>query len=479
MMPSDVPLFASVDTSSFHGFAASKRRPAIVVVDTVLVVVEVVVGRLVDVDVLVEDDEVDADVLDDEVDVDELDVDVELLDDVEVAGAVDVAGRVLDVLVVEVDVVVVFLFRAMAVVAQRQPPHGSPPVQSAVVSHSSPAATSRRPSPQVEAAAVKRRRFAVRAERVPASVAHAVSSTLAASRTPRSAPQADQRARTVATELRRVTRTRAGPHSSAIVALPSASTTIASNGSAVDGRNAGSTRKRMPGQGAAAAPAAGRATTNAATSTSAQRATIVALSTLAGRRCAAMRCRQATRPRRRSPVVRRGGALECGWRDVGRMGRGQPVQTSDREDGAPVPSVRTRRGLRMPYVRWRARSEGLVAYVLDEVGDLPADLAPARRGVEAIEVAEEIVLVLAERVAVLVRLVLEVPDACLPLLEIDVAALVLPAVAPSRAVPIEHAAAGAAGDRGDDEQCDEQAAIVHEPGTRPPSDDLSTWSRPP
>jgi hypothetical protein len=361
MMPSDVPLFASVDTSSFHGFAASKRRPAIVVVDTVLVVVEVVAGRLVDVDVLVEivvGRVVDVDGATVELlDVlagtdDEVDVDVELLDDVEVAGAVDVAGRVLDVLVVEVDVVVVFLFRAMAVVAQRQLPHGSPPVQSAVVSHSSPAATSRRPSPQVEAAAVKRRRFAVRAERVPASVAQAVSSTVAASRTPRSAPQADQRARTVATEPRRVMRTRAGPHSSAMVALPSASRTIASNGSAVDGRNAGSTRKRTPGQGGTATPAAGRATTNAATSTSAQRATIVEVSTLAGRRCAAMRCRQATRPRRRSPVVRRDGALERGWRDVGRMGRGQPVQTSDRDDHEPA-VVRPRRRSRMRCVRWR------------------------------------------------------------------------------------------------------------------------------
>ena len=41
MMPSDVPLFGRVETSSFQGFAASKSRPAIVVVGAVLVLVEV------------------------------------------------------------------------------------------------------------------------------------------------------------------------------------------------------------------------------------------------------------------------------------------------------------------------------------------------------------------------------------------------------------------------------------------------------
>src|SRR5262245_6903582 len=59
MMPSDVPLFGSVEMSVFHGLSASKSRPATVVVDTALVLVDVVLGR--DVEVL-DDDVVGRDV---------------------------------------------------------------------------------------------------------------------------------------------------------------------------------------------------------------------------------------------------------------------------------------------------------------------------------------------------------------------------------------------------------------------------------
>jgi hypothetical protein len=259
----------------------------------VVVDVEVVVGREVDVELevvvgrVVGDDvdvEVDA-VVEDDVEL-VLGVAVELVDDVEVAGAVDVAGCVLDVLVVELEVVVVFLLRATAVIAHVQAPHGPSGPQSGAVSHSSPAATSTRPSPHVEAPAVKRRRFTPRAASDPVSVAHPDSSTLAASRTPRRSPHVDQRTRTDVTASRRAMRARA-KQSGPIVTLPSASITIASKGADACGRNAGSTRKRTPGQGGAAAAAARGATAIARTSDSATPATIVEVSTDADRRCVA------------------------------------------------------------------------------------------------------------------------------------------------------------------------------------------------
>jgi len=161
MMPSDVALFGSVETSVFHGFGASKSRPASVVVVAGLVVVDVL-------DEVVEDDDVLVDVLavlgavDEDVDVavelvvgGVVDVEVEVLDDDVELVLVDVGGRVVDVLVVEVEVVVGFFLRARAVSPHEQPAHGSPSVQSADVSHVSPAAASSRPSPQVDAAAVK------------------------------------------------------------------------------------------------------------------------------------------------------------------------------------------------------------------------------------------------------------------------------------------------------------------------------------
>ncbi len=301
--------------------------------------VEVVVGLLVDVDVEVvvlvdvDVDDVVVVVVDDvgPVVVDDVELVVGTAVDVELDDDVDVAGRVLDVLVVELEVVVVLFLRAMAVVAHTQPLHGSPGAQSAAGSHSSPAAPSTTPSPHVEAAAVKRRRGVARAESVPPSDVHAGSSTLATRRTPRSPSHAAQRTRTFATVPRRVTRARAGPQS-AIDAFPSASTTNASNDSAVAGRNAGSTRKRTPGQGGGAAAAVrGSAAISAATSNSAQRAAIVEVSTLAGRECAAGPPWKARCPRRRSSGMRHETGLECDRVEVRGMARGQPVQTSDRE----------------------------------------------------------------------------------------------------------------------------------------------------
>ena len=200
MIPSEVALFGSVETSVFHGLAASKSRPARVVVVGATVVVVLVVGREVDVLVLVLVDVVDDDVVGigaivlvevlavlGEV-VDEVVADVELvvgfvvkvevlevelleLDDVEVA-VVDVVGRVVDVedvggCVVDDDVVVVcFFLLALAAAPHAQPPHGSPLEQSAVVSHCSPASTSSRPSPQVDDVAVNDRRLVARADSV-------------------------------------------------------------------------------------------------------------------------------------------------------------------------------------------------------------------------------------------------------------------------------------------------------------------------
>lgn len=208
-MASDDALFGSVETSVFHGFGASKSWPESVVVVPPTTVVgvtvvvddevelddELVVGRDVELEVDVEveaevdvvlgrdvvvDDEVevvvgrvvDDDVeLDDELEVvvgtlvvvglvdveevDDEDDDVVALDEVELL--VEVLWRV-DVLVVEVDVVVVFFRLAEAVVAPAphvQLVHGSPPAHGTVVSHCSPASASRRPSPHVDASAVR------------------------------------------------------------------------------------------------------------------------------------------------------------------------------------------------------------------------------------------------------------------------------------------------------------------------------------
>ena len=151
----------------FHGFGASKRPPGRVVVGIVLVV-EVVVESVVDVLVA--------------------DVDVELV--VGVVVDVEVRDDVVDE--EEVRVVVVVFFRALDVTPQMHVLQVSPPAQSGAVSHSSPAPESRRPSPQADAAAVKRRRFVAWAVNVPVRVVQAGSSTFAARRTLRSVPHVAQ-----------------------------------------------------------------------------------------------------------------------------------------------------------------------------------------------------------------------------------------------------------------------------------------------
>src|SRR5262245_35914449 len=100
MMPSEVALFGSVETSVFQGFAAVKSCPG-----TVVVVVEPLVVVVL---------ERDVDVLDDvvlELFVAELEVDVDVELDVDVA-----AGFV-------VEVVVVVFFRAAVVMDPEAPPH--------------------------------------------------------------------------------------------------------------------------------------------------------------------------------------------------------------------------------------------------------------------------------------------------------------------------------------------------------------------
>ena len=227
MMPSDALLLGSVKTSVFHGFGAWKSWPGTVVVvaDPVVVVVlgrdvdELVLGRDVEVDVdeVLGRDVLELDDVDDDVVVElvvagiELDVvvvvgfvlDVEEVDDVvavellELDDVLVVGTRVDEVLVVDVDVVVVFRLRAAVAVEvslpQTHATHASPPAQSAAISHSSPAAASIVPSPQVDFGATKSRRFAPRARNVPLNAVHA-SSTFAFSRTPRSEPHAAQRA---------------------------------------------------------------------------------------------------------------------------------------------------------------------------------------------------------------------------------------------------------------------------------------------
>ena len=308
MIESDCVLFGSVETSVCHGLSPSKSRPDGAVVDVAAVVVVVVllelvvgtvvgacvledvevdevVGRLVDVDVEVELDE-DVDGRDVDVDVDvvvERVVDVELLDDdellvdddevvavdvdVDVAIDVDVdeevdddvvlGARVVDVVVVEVEVVVVvvFFFRAVSSKPQTQPVHASPAGQSAAVSHVSPAPTSRRPSPQLDADAVNARRAVRRTTTVPSIVAQE-SAIFAFTRTFRSAPHAAQRARTTVASPRFAKRARTGPQWPEMVAAPAASTTIASKAAPVPCRRGPSVRKRTSGQGGAVAPLA-------------------------------------------------------------------------------------------------------------------------------------------------------------------------------------------------------------------------------
>src|SRR5438128_265532 len=144
MMPSEVVLFGSVDTSVFQGFGAVKSCPR-----TVVVVVEppavVVLGR-----------EVEGEVLDD--------VGLEV-----VVAEVEVGEEVVVGFVV--DVVVVVFLRAAVLTESAPPPHshasqGWPSAQSAAVSHCSPPALSRRPSPQVDRGASKRRRPVARAPRL-------------------------------------------------------------------------------------------------------------------------------------------------------------------------------------------------------------------------------------------------------------------------------------------------------------------------
>jgi hypothetical protein len=223
IIESDCVLFGSVDTSVFHGLSASNRRPdgavvGVAAVVDVLVLLELVVGACVLDDVEVDDvvgrfvDE-DVEVGDeDELLVDEDEVVAVVVDvEDEVDDDVVLGGRVVDVLVVEVDVVVVVVFflRAVSSKPQTQPVHASPAGQSAAVSHVSPAAASSRPSPQLDADAVNARRAVRRAISVPSIVAHE-SATFAFRRTFRSAPQAVQRARMTVAPSRFATRARAG-----------------------------------------------------------------------------------------------------------------------------------------------------------------------------------------------------------------------------------------------------------------------------
>lgn len=316
MMPSEVALLSSVETSVFHGFGASKSCPGAVVV---------VVEPLVEVDVL-EDDEVEVElVVGITVDVEELvlgrDVlELEAVDDVVVLESVVaevevevevVVGFVVDVdevvevellelaledvlnevLVVDVEVVVAF-FRLAALAVDDPLPHTHasqawPSAQSATVSHCSPPSASSRPSPQVDLGAWKRRRLVARALNVPINDAQDASSTIARIRTLRSAPHACHRARSVLRPPRRRTCAGTGGQPLVIVAMPSASMTIASNGSSVLGTRAGATRKRMPGQGGEATAVAGAgAATSARASSTRQRLTIVAGATAAGPSCA-------------------------------------------------------------------------------------------------------------------------------------------------------------------------------------------------
>ena len=306
MIPSEVALFGSVETSVFHGFGASKSRPGTVVVDVLeddvavdvvvvgtvvveLLVVELVVVGTVVVELLVVGLVVVELVVVELVVVNVVVVDVDELEDVVVVGT-----RVDDVVVDEVTVVVGFFFRpSVAVdvsVPQRHLLHVCPARQSAAVSHCSPAAGSRRPSPHVDGVPSKWRRFAPRAANVPVTMLHDARSILARSRASRIAPHAVHRARTVPRVPRRPTRAGTGGQPLAIVNVPSASSTSASVASSLPGTSAGVTRKRTPGQGVdAAARAAAGAATSAMASSASQRAAVVEASTGVARTSAAWR----------------------------------------------------------------------------------------------------------------------------------------------------------------------------------------------
>jgi hypothetical protein len=283
---------------------------------------------------------------------------------VDVPGCVLVVEpRVLVVRVVDV-VVVVVLGRVLVVVdddapvSQEQSVHEPPPAQSATVSHSSPPSTSTRPSPHAEASAAMRWRFVPRAVSVPARVVHDGSSILAFRRTLRSVPHVAQRTEMLLEVARRLTFARAGPHPLAMVAFDAASTTMASNGSAVPGTSAWSTRKRTPGQGAGATAAAGAAAATSASATpTAQRASIVELRTAVGRRCAAgrgvydvrdmigvdlqsadrVRCRRRAPGSPLPPLARSHGAVDEAVHYGRRLGAG-PMDTPQANARCPTPA---------------------------------------------------------------------------------------------------------------------------------------------
>jgi hypothetical protein len=252
MMPSDVELFGSVDTSVFHGFGASNRRP---------IAVEVVVLD-VDTTVLELDDDV--------VEVVVLVVGGRDVVDVMVVVAivvvtVVVGGRDVDVVVIDVVLDVV----AVVVVVDEPEPHAHathvPLLQSGVVSHCSPAAGSTVPSPQTDNGASTFVRRVPRPVNVPVSDSQVVSSTFTVSRTLRSGPHVVQRARMVRIVPRRLVRGSTSAQPLSMLTRPASSTMTASNGSATPGTSGCSTRNRLPGHagGSTAAPAGAAAATNA------------------------------------------------------------------------------------------------------------------------------------------------------------------------------------------------------------------------
>jgi len=275
MIPSEVALFGSVETSVFQGLAAVKSPPSVVVVDplavvvvelldvvddavvvVVVVVIVVVVGRVVEVVAVV----------------------VEL---VAVVAVVDVVER-------RVVVVVGFFRLALTPMLQVHSTHSSSTGQSAALSHCSPAAVSSQLSPQTDAVAVNRRRFVPFAENAPTSVVQVASATFAVSRTSRSVPHAAHRARTVLVGRWRVTRAGVAGHPLTTVTSPAASITMAAKGSGSPATNGGVTRKRTPGQGGdAVVLAVAFAVTSARARSSLSPARIVEVSTAPFRKCLA------------------------------------------------------------------------------------------------------------------------------------------------------------------------------------------------
>jgi len=253
-----------------------------------------------------------------------------------VLSAVAVGGAVVEVLVVAVVVVVVF-FRRVAALEESEPSPQThavqswPSAQSVAVSHCSPAAASTQPSPQLDARASKRRWPLARALNVPVKELQEVSSTLVFIRMPRRVPHAAQRARSVACRPRRWIRACTGEQPLAMVTMPSASTTIASNGRADPGTRGGATRKRTPGQGGGATAVADA---GAATSTQARAATdraiLVEVLTVDARRCATRRTVVAPSRRRIVPCASRELVADPRAMDVGSMSAGAEVQTTDR-----------------------------------------------------------------------------------------------------------------------------------------------------